>query len=86
MDFTALFVDGDDFWLNFQITYHQHLIAEGKRHRKRSAQLSVSEMITILIAFQTRNYRTFKHFYLYLLHHCRGDFQVSPATTVSFNA
>ncbi len=74
MDFTALFVDVDDFWLNFQNTYHQHLIADGKRHRNRAAQLSVSEMITILIAFQTSNYRTFKHFYLYLLHDRRRDF------------
>lgn len=74
MDFTALFVDVDDFWLNFQNTYHQHLITDGKRHRNRAGQLSVSEMMTILIAFQTSNYRTFKHFYLYLLHHRRTDF------------
>ncbi len=74
MDFTALFVDVDDFWLNFQNTYHQHLLTDGKRHRHRAAQLSVSEMITILIAFQTSNYRTFKHFYLHLLTHHRGDF------------
>lgn len=74
MDFTTLFVDVDDFWLNFQKSYHQHLVSGGKRHRNRTGQLSVSEMITILIAFQTSNYRTFKHFYLYLQHHHRTDF------------
>ena len=31
-------------------------------------------MMTILIAFQTGNYRTFKHFYLYMLPHHRYDF------------
>lgn len=30
--------------------------------------------MTILIAFQTSNYRTFKHFYLHLLAHHRQDF------------
>jgi hypothetical protein len=74
MDFTALFVDVDDFWLNFQNTYHQHLITDGKRHRHCAAQLSVNEMITILIAFQTSNYRTFKHFYMHLLTHHHTDF------------
>jgi hypothetical protein len=74
MDFTALYVDVDDFWQTFRESYQQQQIADGHRHRRRDAELSVSEIMTILIAFQTSNYRTFKHFYLSLLHHHRRDF------------
>lgn len=70
MDFTALFVDVDDFWFDVQETFHQ----DGKPHRRRNAQLSDSEIITILIAFQTRNYRTFKYFDSYLQRHHNQDF------------
>jgi hypothetical protein len=74
MDFTALYVDVDDFWQHFGKTYQQQQIADGHRHRRRDAQLSVSEIMTILIAFQTSNFRTFKHFYRHLLRHHRRDF------------
>ena len=72
MDFTALFVDVDDFWHTFGPQYERRLIADGQR--RRDGGLSVSEMMTILIAFQTSHFRTFKHFYLHLLRHHRRDF------------
>lgn len=74
MDFTATYVDVDDFWQTFRESYQQQQIADGHRHRRRAAALSVSEMMCILIAFQTSNHRTFKHFYLYLRHAHRKDF------------
>lgn len=74
MDFTALFVDVDDFWANFRQDYERRLITDGQRRRRREGHLSVSEIMTILIAFQTSHFRTFKHFYLYLLAHHRHDF------------
>ncbi|MBI1335879.1 MAG: IS982 family transposase [Phycisphaera sp.] len=74
VDFTATYVDVDDFWQTFRESYHQQQITDGRRHRRRAAELSVSEMMTILIAFQSSNFRTFKHFYLYLLHYHRKDF------------
>ena len=74
MDFTATYVDVDDFWQLFQTSYEQRLIADGHRQRRRAATLSVSEIMTILIVFQTSHFRTFKHFYLYLLHERRCDF------------
>ncbi len=67
-------MDVDDFWQNFSDPYQQRLIADGHRHRRRAAQLSVSEMMTILIAFQTSGFRTFKHFYQHLRHQHRHDF------------
>ena len=73
MDFTALFVDVDDFWQQFRPLYEQRLLAECRRRRRRDGQLSASEIMTILIASQTSNFRSFKHFYLHLLTHHRQD-------------
>ena len=72
MDFTALFVDVDDFWQTIEQKYQQHLIAQ--RLRQREMTMSISEMMTIVIAFQTSHDRTFKHFYNDLQRHHRHDF------------
>lgn len=74
MDFTNLFVEVDDFWKTFRPQYERHLFADHKRRRRRDSRLSASEIMVILIVFQTSNYRTFKHFYLHLLTHYRQDF------------
>lgn len=74
MDLTALFVDVDDFYQAFRADYEHHLLTDGTRQRRRETNLSLSEIMTILIMFQCSNYRTFKHFYLYLLTHHRRDF------------
>lgn len=74
MDFTALFVEVDDFWSAFGQDYERRLLADGQRHRRRRGQLCLSEIMTILIAFQSSNFRDFKHFYAYLGRHHRQDF------------
>ena len=74
MDFTRLFVDVDDCWKAFEKIYAKHLIEDGTRKRNRESNLSTSEIMTILITFQTSGYRTFKHFYQYVLAHHRRDF------------
>ena len=74
MDFTKLFVDVDDCWKAFEKNYAKHLIADGTRKRNRNGNLSTSEIMTILIAFQTSGYRTFKDFYQYILAYHRHDF------------
>ncbi len=74
MDFTRLFVDVDDWWKALEKIYSKHLIEDGIRKRNRQSNLSTSEIMTILIAFQTSGYRTFKDFYHYLLDHHRHDF------------
>jgi hypothetical protein len=73
-DFTRLFVDVDDCWKAFEKMYAKHLIEDGTRKRNRQGNLSTSEIMTILIAFQTSGYRTFKDFYQYLFVHHRHDF------------
>lgn len=73
-DFTRLFVDVDDCWKAFEKMYAKHLIEDGTRKRNRKSNLSTSEIMTILIAFQTSGYRTFKGFYQYILANHRCDF------------
>ncbi len=74
LDFTTLFVDVDDCWKNFEHIYAAHLIEGGVRKRNRYSKLSLSEVMTILIAFQTSGYRTFKDYYHYVLTHHKPDF------------
>ena len=74
MDFTELFCDVDDFCKVFQPVWEQRQITSGERRRKHRPQLSLSEQMTIVIAFHASNYRDFKHFYLMLLYSHRADF------------
>lgn len=75
-----LFCPIDDFCLNFEpmlvehptikdcgtnrVRWRKQLIQNGLSHRQRDRQLSLSEIMTILISFQTSNCRNFKAFYL----------------------
>jgi hypothetical protein len=74
MDFTALFCEVDDFCKDFQPLWGMRQIEAGKCQRRRAARLSLSEQMTIVIAFHASNYRDFKHFYLMLLFRHRADF------------
>jgi hypothetical protein len=58
MDFTRLFVQVD-CWKSFEKIYAKHLTENGTRKLNRQSNLSISEIMTILIAFQTSGYRTF---------------------------
>lgn len=55
----------DDFCLAFLPGWRQQLIANGQHRRQRTRQLSLSEIMTILIAFHHSQYRTLQS----LLHH-----------------
>ena len=46
-----VFCNVDDFCQAFLPTWQQHLIACGRQRRQRARQLSLSEVMTILIAF-----------------------------------
>jgi hypothetical protein len=74
LDFTTLFVDVDDCWKNFAQNHAVNLIENGVRKRSRENKLSISEIMTILIAFQTSGFRTFKSYYQFVLDHHRPDF------------
>lgn len=58
-----LFCSVDDFCSDFEPGWKQQLLTQGKR-RLRSRRLSLSEIMTIEIAFHLSAYKTFKTFYL----------------------
>jgi hypothetical protein len=64
VDIVALFCDLDDFYQAFAPSWQQRLLPAPGRHRHRASQLSVSEIMTLVIAVQNSDYRTCKHFYL----------------------
>lgn len=75
MDIVALFCDLDDFYQAFAPTWQQHLLPAPGRHRQRTSCLSVSEIMTLVVAFQASDYRTFKHFYRKeVCRHWRSEF------------
>ena len=73
-DLTTLYCDVDDFWKQFRLEWEMHLINSGKIKRGPEPELSISEMMTIVILFHQSNYRTFKHFYGYITIHFRSYF------------
>jgi len=59
-----IFCDIDDFCLWFVPVWESRMLPPADGHvRRRDGQLSLSEIMTILILFHRSNYRTFKHFY-----------------------
>jgi hypothetical protein len=75
MDIVALFCDIDDFCLHFAPRWRQHLIAHGSRSRQQETTLTLSEVMTIEVAFHQSGSRTFKDFYLrYVTPHLRWAF------------
>ncbi|HPE85412.1 MAG TPA: IS982 family transposase [Chlamydiales bacterium] len=73
-DLTALFRSVDDFWQQFESDWTTHLIGLNRSRRGPKPELSVSEMIKIVILLHQSNYRTFKHFYQFVATHLRSYF------------
>lgn len=75
MDMVALFCEVDDFCGDFEPWWQQHLLAEGIRQRRREPRLCLSEVMTIMIAFHSSGYRTFKDYFLrYVTPHLHAAF------------
>jgi hypothetical protein len=63
VDWGHLFCDRDDFCRGFEPEWQRHLISAGVKRRARCSALSLSEVMTLIIAFHLAHYRNFKHFY-----------------------
>lgn len=75
MNILQVFFDCDEFCQEFVPQMKAHLLADGNKHREREATLSLSEVMTILILFQTSGFRCFKLFYTqHVLRHLRQEF------------
>jgi hypothetical protein len=59
MDFTELFCAVDDFCREFEPLWRQRQIRDGQRRRRRKTRLSLSERMTLVIAFHSSGYRDF---------------------------
>jgi IS5 family transposase len=70
-----LFCDVDDFCKAFLPVWNRQLLASGAKQRQRARSLTVSEIMTILIAFHQSHYRDFKAYYCdHVLKHWRSEF------------
>jgi transposase len=70
-----LFCDVDDFCQAFLPIWNRHLFSSGQKHRQRERSLTISEIMTILIAFHQSHYRDFKAYYCeQVLKYWRSEF------------
>jgi transposase len=75
MSLLELFIDVDDFWQVFYPNWKQQMLISGNVQRMRRTQLSMSEIMTIIIHFHQSSYRNFKAYYIeYVLKHLRSEF------------
>jgi len=75
MSLLELFVSVDDFCQAFLPIWERKLLADGSKKRHRSGQLSMSEIMTILIYFHQSRYRNFKVYYKeYVCKQLRAEF------------
>ncbi len=75
MSILELFCSVDEFWVRFEPQWQREVLASGQRQRRRAGELHPSEIMTILILFQTSHYRTFKAYYTeYVAQHLHAEF------------
>lgn len=75
MSLLELFVDVDDFCQKFLPVWEKKLFADGSKKRHRTGQLSISEIMTIIIYFHQSRYRNFKAYYIeHVNKHLQGEF------------
>jgi hypothetical protein len=75
MSLLELFVHVDDFCQVFLPKWKQRLLTDGSKKRLREGQLSLSEIMTIIIYFHQSRYRNFKSYYLeHVCKYLQGEF------------
>lgn len=75
-----LFCNLDDFCCEFEPQWRSQLLSQGLKTRRRDRQMSLSEIMTILVAFHQNHYRNFKHYYLdHVCVYWRNEFPRLPS-------
>ena len=64
MSLPELYCHVDEFYQHFEPVWHQHQLAAGSSTRRRRGQLSMSELLTIVLHFHQAHYRDFQAYYL----------------------
>lgn len=67
IDYDELYCNVDDFCKGFEPWYKKSLLSSGTKKRNRQCLMSLSEIMTILIAYHKSGMSCFKYFYLNLL-------------------
>lgn len=67
IDYDRLFYFVDNFCKGFEPWYKKRLLSDGSKKRCRMGHLSLSEILTILLAYHQSGMACFKYFYLGLL-------------------
>ena len=73
-DLVELFCSIDDFWKIFKSEWDSHLIDHKRFKRGPKAEMTISEMMTIVVLFHQSDYRTFKYFYMYVQQNLYREF------------
>jgi hypothetical protein len=74
MSLLELYVEVDDFHKGFEQWLSQEQIGKGNKPGPKS-ELSISEIMTLVIYFHQSNYRNFKHYYQkHVCAYLRGEF------------
>ena len=60
---TEVFCDVDDFARVFMPEWEKQLLTDGLRQFNRQSRMTMSEIMTIIIAFHMSNHRDFKNYY-----------------------
>ena len=90
IDYDRLFCFVDDFYKGFEPWYKKSLLTVVKKKRNRGRKMSLSEIITILIAFHQSGMTCFKYFYLELMRNYKNLFnyckhEIEPFTKCKAN-
>lgn len=85
IDYDTLFCFVDDFCKGFENWYKKSLLTSGLRKRNRPSSMSLSEIMTILIAFHQSGMACFKYFYLELMRNYRNLFNYLVSERKRFN-
>ena len=65
IDYDSLFYFVDNFCKGFEPWYKRQLISDGRMKRNRNCHLSLSEALTLLIAYHQSGMSCFKYFYFH---------------------
>jgi hypothetical protein len=75
MHLVEIFYETDEFCKQFKKQFKGKLLSNGKNKRNRAFQLSLSEIMTIMICYHESGYKTFKDFYeKHVLIYMKADF------------
>ncbi len=75
MHLTKIFYEIDEFCKRFEKQFERRLLTNGEGKRNRAFQLTLSEIMTIMVFYHESGYKTFKDFYeKHVLVYMKADF------------